>query len=234
MFGFGHDSIRTNYAVRFPNDSQRISILGKTGSGKSVGAMFHLSHRRFDLMPWVIYNYKRDETVDAIPYIKELPVDQLPMRPGVYVVHPRPDTDDEAVEMQMRAIWTRGNTGLYIDEGYMIPRNSQGYSWCLTQGRSKRIPMINLSQRPVWMNRFTFSESDFFQVFQLQHRKDRQLVEEYIPADLDSTLPEFHSWYYDTGRNRLTVFRPVPPLQVIYGTFSRRLGEMERRKRRVV
>lgn len=216
---------------RLPNDQQRISILGATGSGKTQAGLWHLSHRNFHEMPWLIYNYKRDESVDGIPYLQEISVNEVPVRPGVYVVHPMPEADDFAVEQQMKAAWLRGRIGLFIDEGYMIARENQSYTWILTQGRSKYIPVIALSQRPVWMNRFTFSESEFYQVFRLQHRKDRRTVEEYIPANLEAMLPEYHSWYYDTGRHQLTVFRPVPTLNTIYGTFSRRLAEMKRQQR---
>lgn len=215
--------------MRLPDDTKRHAIVGATGSGKTQAALWHLSLRIPDLqdrnpnaIPWVVYNFKKDESIDELPGAHHIPVDQIPVRPGVYVVHPLPHESD-AVENQMWAIWERGNTGVYVDEGYMVGRDNRAFRALLTQGRSKHIPMIVLSQRPVWMDRFVFSESEFYQIFRLQHRKDRKLVEEFVPANLEKRLPEFHSYYYDVGANDVTVLKPVPQLEEIYKTFERRL-----------
>lgn len=219
---------------RLPNDQQRLAIVGATGSGKTQAAQWHLSHRNYHEMPWIIYNFKADESIDSIPYIRELELDQLPTLPGVYVTHPLPDDDDEIVAAQMKAIWTRGNIGIWVDEGYMIPRSNRSFRTLLTQGRSKHVPMIVASQRPVWMDRFVFSESDFFQVFRLQHKKDRASMSEIVPANFDVQLPEYHSYYYDAGRNSVTAMRPVPDIRTIHATFAQRLGKLDYRQKRVV
>ena len=208
--------------IRFPTDTQRHAIVGSTGSGKTQAALFHLSRRNFHLMPWVIYNWKGDESIDAIPGSEELPLDQKPNRPGVFIVRPLPHEEEE-VEAQMWAIWQDGNTGILIDEGYMVPRSNRAFNAMLTQGRSKRIPMIILSQRPAWMNRFVFTESEFHQVFRLQHQDDVKNVQKFIPADLQKRLPEYHSYYYDVGLNQVHKLGPVPDIKAIHATFARRL-----------
>lgn len=208
--------------MRLPGDNQRHSIVGATGSGKSQNAMWHLSHRNFHLMPWLIYDYKMEESINAIEGARHIGLDEIPSKPGVYVVHPRPDQEEE-VERQMWAIWERGNTGVYVDEGYMVGRNNPAFRAMLTQGRSKRIPMIVLSQRPVYMDRFVFTESEFFQVFRLQHRKDIENVQQFIPQKIDQRLPEYYSYYYDVGKNELVILKPVPDIETILGTFERRL-----------
>jgi len=209
--------------INRPSDSQHISIIGANGSGKTQAAQWHLSQRNFHLHPWIIYNFKRDETIDSIPGALDLDLDEMPDSPGIYIAHPLP-AESDAVEKQMEEIWERGNIGVYVDEGYMIGRNNQSFRALLTQGRSKRIPVITLSQRPVWMDQFVFTESQFYQVFRLQHKKDRRTVEEFIPADLDKKLPAYHSYYYDVSADKLTILGPVPPLNVIHSTFERRLA----------
>ena len=219
---------------RLPTDQQRLAIVGATGSGKTQAAQWHLSHRNYHLMPWIVYNFKADSSIDSIPFIREIELDQLPTQPGIYVARPLPDADDEAVDAQMMAIWRKGNIGLWVDEGYMIPPRNRAFQMLLTQGRSKNIPMIVLSQRPVWMNRFVFSESEYYQVFRLQHRKDRATMAEIVPADFDSPLPEYHSWYYDATKNEVSIMRPVPTIDVIHQTFYRRLSVLEYKRRKVV
>jgi hypothetical protein len=213
--------------MRFPNDTQRLSIVGATGSGKTQAALWHLSTRNFHRMPWVVYNFKTDESIDNAPFFEPIGTDRIPVKPGIYVVHPHPDDTDE-VEDQMWAIWERGNVGVYVDEGYMISRNNRAFRALLTQGRSKRIPMIVLSQRPVWMDRFVFSESEFFQIFRLTHKKDMRNVEEFVPHDLSLRLPEYHSYYYDVGLNTVTALRPVPDLAAVYRTFQARLEPLRK------
>jgi hypothetical protein len=220
--------------IRFPSDRQRHAIIGATGSGKTQAALWHLSHRHFEAMPWIVYNFKQDESIDAIPYAKDLAVEEIPTLPGIYITRPIPEQDDEEVAAQMWAVWHKGGTGVYIDEGYMIGKKNKAFRALLTQGRSRSIPMIVLSQRPVWMDRFVFSESDFFQVFRLQHLKDRQAVSQFVPANLEQRLPDFHSWYYDVGANQCVIMRPVPNIEVIHDTFERRLGELERARKKVV
>jgi superfamily II RNA helicase len=113
----------------------------------------------------------------------------------------------------------------------MIDRNDKWFNACLTQGRSKRIPMIVLSQRPVWLSRFVFSEADFFQVFDLTHSQDMAKVREYIRDDsrnqLERPLKDFHSFYYDVGKKRLETFGPVPDGAALLHTIDQRLAAIE-------
>jgi hypothetical protein len=214
--------------IAFPDDTQRLGIFGATGSGKTQAALWHLSHRNYHEMPWVAYNTKSDASIDGIPYAREIQIDEVPAEPGLFIVKPLPHQTDE-VEAHLWAIWGRGGTGVYIDEGYAMGSNNQAFRALLTQGRSKGIPMIVLSQRPVWLDRFVFSESEFLQAFRLQHRKDRAVMEELIPEKLER-LPAYHSWYYDALGDHVHHMAPVPSLAVIHATFERRLSRERRRR----
>lgn len=215
--------------MNFPGDKDRHAIVGTTGSGKTRAALWHLSRRNYTEKPWIIYNFKDEEDIDGIPFAHPMDVDHMPTHPGIFVVRPLPHETEE-VENQMWEIWRRGNIGVYVDEGYMIGGNNRAYRALLTQGRSKRIPMINLSQRPVFMDRFVFTETQFWNVFDLQYKGDVKKVEEYIPADLSKPLPEFHSYYYDVKNRKLTIMEPVPELDEIYDTFEKRLEKLRLKK----
>lgn len=211
--------------MTLPDESQRLSIVGKTGTGKTLAAMWHLSLRNYMERPWIIYNWKRDKNIDGIPGHRELPLNEIPKQPGIYVVHPHPD-DHEAVQDQMWEIWARENMGVYVDEGYMVGKNNPAFRSLLTQGRSKQIPMIVLSQRPVWMDRFVLSESEFYQVFRLQHYDDVKEVEKYVHADLRKKLPKYHSYYHDAVEETTTVLSAVPDLPTIYKSFDAKLSRL--------
>ena len=214
--------------MNFPGDTDRLTIVGATGSGKTVAGMYHLSRRPLDRQIWIVYDFKRDDLINEIESAQHVALDSpLPDRPGLYIVHPRPGEED-AVDAHMFAIWERENIGVYVDEGYMIGSNSAGFRALLTQGRSKHIPMITLSQRPVYMDRFVFSESQFFQVFRLQHNDDVKSAQKFIPHDLSKLLPRYHSYYYDAVDNRLVVLSPVPDRDAILDTFDSKLQRLRK------
>jgi hypothetical protein len=213
--------------MNLPDESNRLAIVGATGSGKTQAALWHLSMRDFDRRPWVIYNFKSDKSIDQIPHARNIDIDELPIQPGIYIVHPRPD-EAEAVETQMWSIWEKEGIGVYVDEGYMVGRQNPAFRALLTQGRSREIPIITLSQRPVWLDPFILSEAEYYQVFRLNHKRDRKKVEEFIPADLNARLPDYHSYYYDVAENKTTVLKPVPEIDKIHATFERRLARVRK------
>src|SRR5574337_795407 len=134
--------------MRLPNNQQRLVIVGRTGSGKTRAGLWHLSTRNFN-SPWIIVDYKRDELIAQSPAV-ELGLNEKIPKNGLYVIRPDPtDEDNSAVENLMMRCWDRGNIGLYFDEGFMVP-DEKALRMILTQGRSLRVPVIMVSQRPVW------------------------------------------------------------------------------------
>lgn len=210
-----------------PNNSQRLTIVGRTGTGKTQAALWHLSLRDFDKRPWVIFDFKCDDHIEKINRIQEIGMETVPNKPGLYVVRPHPSQKEE-VNDYIWKLWAKENIGIYADEGYMIPNpdTNNAFQACLTQGRSKKIPMIILSQRPVWMSRFVFSEADFIQIFSLSDRRDYATVQSLIPrekGDITRALPPYHSYYYNVGKNSFVSLAPVPGESEILETIDDKL-----------
>jgi hypothetical protein len=186
-------------------------MYGMTGSGKTVAALWHLSERDFMEKPWVILDFKGDSHIAAIKAIPLPSGSKAPTEPGIYVARPIPEADEAWTEDLLWNIWQNGHTGVYVDEGYMIGTKSKAFNALLTQGRSKGIPMITLSQRPVWLSRFVISEAEFHQVFFLSDQQDREIIQRFIPHDItERRLPKYHSWYYDVSEDDFTGLKPVP------------------------
>lgn len=191
-----------------------------------------MSQQNFDTMPWIVIDFKGDALINEIANLTgalEIDVNaRVPEQPGIYVMHVRPDQEIELDEFLWR-VWNHEYVGLYVDEGYMLEK-SKAFDAILTQGRSKHIPVVILSQRPVWLSRFVFSEANFFQVFHLNDVRDRKTIRGFVPAKLDKRLPEYHSYYYDVDRDKLDVFAPVPNEAKILARINARLPRVEERR----
>ena len=206
--------------VGYPDDSKRIAIVGRTGSGKTQAAVWHLSNRSFDSRPWVVFNFKGDSLIDAIPGAREADLDTAPHKPGIYICRPLPH-EEEKLDAFLWQIWHQENTGVYFDEGYMVTKCS-AFQALLTQGRSKNIPIICLTQRPVWISRFVWSESDFFQIFTMTNEKDKKLVKEFVPQYNSEKLGPYQSIYHDVGSGGTVLLDAVPDRDTILQTFRTR------------
>lgn len=204
-------------------------ITGRTGTGKTVAAVWHLSLRDLDKSPWIVIDYKTDELINSIDKAEHVDVGFVPKKKatGIFIAHPVPEADDEAVNNWLLKLWERGRVGVYTDEGYMVA-GCPAFNLLLTQGRSLRIPMITLSQRPVWVSRFNFSEADFFQMFELSDKRDQKTVQSFVPYSLEAELPLYHSYYYDVAKKKLTNLLPVPHESVILQTIEDKLKKHRR------
>jgi hypothetical protein len=212
-------------SVRLPSIADRTVLIGGTGSGKTVAGLWHLSRQPIDAMPWLVIDYKRDDNINSIPYAQHVAVG-APLLNGVYIVHPMLHEKD-ALEEYLWEIWKQEQVGIMVDEGFML-NDSEAFNTILMQGRSKRIPVIILTQRPVFVSRFVFSEASFIQVFRVIDKRDRKTISEFTPIFGDKetsneTLPPYYSYYYDVSAHKLVTLKPVPPMPVINRTFQDKL-----------
>ncbi len=218
--------------IEFPGDTNRHAIIGMTGSGKTHFGMWCLSQRSFDTMPWVVIDSKREDLLKDIPWTDEIPIKRKPpTRAGLYVTRPSvADFSNGTVTEFLYSTWRAGDTGLFIDEGYSFDRNDPGLKTVLTQGRSKHVPVIALSQKPSWTSPFLFSESEFKTIFYLDMPNDIDRVMEWMPAKArdpvtggpidPGSLPDHHAYW----RHRRHVYRisPCEPWQNILERFENR------------
>lgn len=203
--------------LMLPNTDDRTAIVGSTGSGKTFFAVWLLSTRDWHKRPWIIFDFKGDKLIGMLP-AKEISISgAIPKEPGVYVVRPLPG-DEGLVSEFFRKVWERENIGIYVDEGYMIPKLDRYFRACLTQGRSKHIEMIVLSQRPLWLDKFVFTEASFFAVMRLNNLDDRKIVNSFAKGAL-TILPKYHSLWYDVGEQQSQRLLPVPGEKEILDRF---------------
>jgi len=198
--------------------------MGRTGSGKTVLALFLLSEANFQSKPYYIVDYKGDDHIAQLDRANEIGLTDLPRKPGIYIVRPLPHQEED-VEKWLWRVYEAGNSGLYFDEAYMVPDNG-AFPAILTQGRSKGINSLIITQRPAWISRFVFSEANQYAIFHLNDRDDRKKVWRFLPDDkiMRKRLPDYHSLWYDVDRNHLVPLRPVPPADVVLDRIQARLA----------
>jgi hypothetical protein len=234
--------------IRTPNDTHLTIVLGRKGTGKSQASIDMLAQQNFQDMPWVIIDYKGEEILvelqkklrNKIHVIKV--TDKPPRTPGLYYMHPKPMLDDVAMEAWLMQVYKNEHTGLYVDEGYALPDygRSVAFTLILTQGRSKRIPVIVLYQRPVWMSRFAVAQADFVRVFKQGDIRDRKTITQFCtPAQLPNgaslgpmqidALPDYYSLWHDVGKGSTSVLIPAPSKERILQDFKSRLIPLQQR-----
>ena len=210
---------------RLPGDTDRTSVVGHTGSGKTTAGLFILSEQRlFEKMPWVIVDYKRDDTIARIPARPIRPDGPVPTEPGLFKLLASPFLEaDDPVELFLRKVWEAGNTGLFFDEAYMLPdrfgRRGGGTLRALyTTGRSRHIPIISLTQRPLDVTKYNFSEANHHVIFRLPDKDDRKVVRGRVNgSEFDrifgidgADLPQYQSMWYDVSKDNTFEMLPFP------------------------
>lgn len=183
-------------------------------------AAYLMGEANIDRIPWIIIDYKGEEIFKEIraldrDAITDLEVtDAVPKKAGIYHIEPIPGEDDVEITRFLWRVWDRQRTGVYVDEGHLLPQ-SDALKALLVTGRSRRIPVIFISQRPVWVPREVFSESNHHVVFDLSDRDDRKTVGRFVTDDGGEAprMPDYHSLWHDVGRARRFRMMPAPPAE---------------------
>jgi hypothetical protein len=212
---------------RLPALDQRVTINGRTGSGKTVFGAWLLSEAEFDKQPFVIVDFKNEKLFNAVDRIRDLDFNEMPKHPGVYKLHVE-EGEDDRLNGFLSALWRRGKIGVFIDEGHLMPEDELPYRKLLVTGRSRGIPVYTLTQRPVWVSRYAFSEADYYSLFSLHDKRDRDTVRNFTPDDhpewkTETRLPPYHSRWYDAGADYSAIMKPAPHPDKIVARFNARL-----------
>jgi hypothetical protein len=201
-------------------DGQRVTVAGRTGSGKTTLACYLMERSP---QTWVVMNPKHTAGYKFLPGIvvlnkydeKQL---KREMERAKYVALNL--SGDQASAEYMDAITERlhhsfRNLGLCFDELYTAHTGSgkagPGLTGWLTRGRELRQSFLGLTQRPVWVSRFCFSEADCIISMDLTLEADRRVLYEHTGQEpfLDRQLN--HKWLsYDVSEDRLDLYGPVP------------------------
>lgn len=225
-----------NPPFAFPALDEHTTIVGRNGCGKTQLGCMLLAKRDLRKERWIALDFKGDELLNSIDNAQFIDGSKIPKHPGLYIKQFRRSGADE-INNFLWNIWDHEDTGLYIDEGYMVPQGDDGaYKGLLTTGRSKRTPVITISQRPVRISRFAFSEVSHVAVFALNDRRDWKTLDEvlpdgfteWLPEQYGEKLPKYHSRWYSVKTDGRYIVEPVPEADEIIEMIN---SQLERKKR---
>jgi hypothetical protein len=211
-------------AVNFPRDDQHLTFAGRTGSGKTWGAVDMLSRRLH--MPWFVIDHKRDSTLASLRMrpIGLSPL-SLPREPGLYHIAPdrKGDIDRGALEELLSRIFNRGRIGVYVDEGHLM-----GFSpmirRILVAGRDKKVPLMWVSQRAQSIDPFIWSQSTFYRAYALQTPNDIRRFNDNFPEPYYAP-PKYQSHYWDGEAGVQYRLQPARPISETIDFIDRQLGK---------
>lgn len=209
---------------RLPNNSEHIAVIGRNGSGKTQFATWVLSNLDYDKRPWLIVNFKEEDIFEDIPGSRPMDITgKIPTQSGVYIISAiiGDKNDLELLNDFFHRVWLHRDVGVLVDEGYV----ATGLRWfraCLTQGRSRHVTLMVLAQRPVFMDRFVWSEASRFAAFDLNMQDDKlttgKMVPGYSKVELD-VLPPYHCVWHDVKTNQTMILTPAPDRGTILDSF---------------
>lgn len=197
-----------------PGAEDRTIIIGQTGSGKTIQGAWLLSKQRFDKRPWVALDFKGETLWNQVgdPPMRPLRMGAMPAKKGLYRMNVRAD-EDAALEDWMWRIWERENVGLFVDEVSLMPQK-KAFKALLRQGRTKHIPIIACTQRPVDCDREVFSEAQYRSFFGLEDERDYPVIRGLFGArdirEDSRSLGRHCSLWYDVRQRTLLKLQPCP------------------------
>lgn len=176
--------------------TERATLIGKTGSGKTTLARYLLEPFKFI----VILDLKGTIDWDGYKLVTDftrLTKERFPrliFRPSARLLR-----DEKLIDDFFWWIYHRKNTTLYVDEVYSVVSGNwlpDGYHALLTRGRERNITLISSTQRPTRIPTEILSEAERLYVFRLRMFRDREKIINIDSEFSDDGIAKLHNRFF--------------------------------------
>lgn len=199
--------------------SEHVTLLGHTGSGKTTLARHILPERTYRL---IIATKLRDDSIDKFKargykVSRTWPVDhriwpRVVYWPKINNIHDIPEQSDKIAKC-LNHVYKMGYWCVYFDEVRYITE-TLGLGPYLSQlwreGRSSGISVVAGTQRPAWIPREAYSEATHLFIWRSTNRYDLKRLEDASNVDtkelspIISSLPKHDVLYVNTRSGEFT------------------------------
>lgn len=175
-------------------NSDRVVIVGHSGSGKTVLAKFLLlTQTRV-----TVIDPKHTFRLDGFKPNKSM---RFPSWSNAFqnVIRPGRNDDEKLSEFLFSCLKHRNNT-IYVDELAVMEERFEASTAVLKEialtGRERKVSLWNAIQRPRGVPRIFFTESEVFFQFNLRSDEDRQYMSGFIGNEVREQIERHNFWYY--------------------------------------
>ena len=196
--------------------SERVTIVGRTGSGKTTLARLLVGGDRNLVVIDPKWRFELPRTQLAVGTARAF-AELWPQRSTRVVYRPDPESNThDDVDQVIRRVLRYGRTRILVDEAmdYATPNAIlPAYRRAETQGRELLVSMVSLTQRPRGIHNILLSEAEHLFVFDLAVASDREKVAA-IGGDQLAERPgePYAFWYVGPATNGAAVH--CPPLRI--------------------
>ena len=194
--------------------NDRVSIFGRTGSGKTYFIIYFLLKYLKRQYRTVFFDIK-DEVKGQIDY--DIKINNISELDNYFITNQKKDlilfipktTDVDEFNDFCKIIYKQGDIIVIIDEVSYYATQFKIESWhreLIVRGRSRNIGLGQVSQRPRGISNYIISETNHFILYQLVLKNDIDKLSTMIPMDILNqvyTLTDYKYLYYNIYGNFL-------------------------------
>ena len=179
--------------------NQRVTIIGKTGSGKS----FLAKDTMWKFKKLLFYDPKHEHKKDfpkAKVTSKIGQVEKWIKEKEFFIIYQPFDIDVEKFNYLCKIVFKKGNVVFVLDEVENLGEFTYWHEKIIRMGRTRGVGIWHLIQRPCFIpSNYILSETEHFFLFKLSLKSDRKKVEGFIGEKAEElrTIKEYHYLYYD-------------------------------------
>lgn len=191
--------------------NQRVTVIGKTGSGKSYWTKKVIPQFKRVLLYDPKHEHKKDFP-NAKVTSRLGKVQRWIKEDKFFIIYQPFDISPEQFNELCKSVFKRGNMVLILDEVENLGDFVSWHEKIIRMGRTRGVGIWHLIQRPCYIpSNYILSESEHFIMFKISLKSDRKKIEGFVGDQAEElrTIKEYHYFYYDVLEDDPRLCSPI-------------------------